>query len=192
MGAAPRSSTIRALHPRLAEIATYLEETRAAVVRAVEHLSPEDAARRPGPEAWSVDEILTHLSLVEPGVAKRIAKSVGKAKGEGLERETSVASVLGSLDGAAFEILREKQVAPEFVEPKAILSLPEALAALARSRESLRHAMGEADGWALETVVAPHPRLGTIDMYQWLVFLGAHERRHLAQIERTIAAITAP
>jgi hypothetical protein len=29
-------------------------------------------------------------------------------------------------------------------------------------------------------------------MYQWLVFLGAHERRHLAQIERTIAAITAP
>ena len=179
------------MHPRLAEIATYLEETRAAVVRAVEHLSPEDAARRPGPEAWSVDEILTHLSLVEPGVAKRIAKSVGKAKGEGLERETSVASVLGSLDGAAFEILREKQVAPEFVEPKAILSLPEALAALARSRESLRHAMGEADGWALETVVAPHPRLGTIDMYQWLVFLGAHERRHLAQIERAIAAVTA-
>lgn len=178
------------MHPRLAEIAATLDETRAAVVRAVAPLSPEDAARRPGPEAWSVDEILTHLSLVEPGVAKRIAKSVGKAKGEGLERETSVASVLGSLDGAAMETLREKQVAPEFVEPKTVLSLPEALAALARSRESLRHAMGEADGWALETVVAPHPRLGTIDMYQWLVFLGHHERRHLAQIERTIAAVT--
>ena len=178
------------MHPRLAEIAATLEETRAAVVRAVEHLSPEDAARRPGPEAWSVDEILTHLSLVEPGVAKRIAKSVRLAREAGLARETSDASVLGSLDGAAFEILRVKQVAPEFVEPKAILSLPEALAALARSRESLRHAMGEADGWALETVVAPHPRLGTIDMYQWLVFLGHHERRHLAQIERTIAAVT--
>jgi hypothetical protein len=173
----------------MAEIAASLDETRAAVVRVVEHLSPEDAARRPGLEAWSVDEILTHLSLVEPGVAKRIAKSVGKAKGEGLERETSVASVLGSLDGPPLDKLNEKQVAPEFVEPKAVLSKSEALAALALSRESLRHAMGEADGWALETVVAPHPRLGTINMYQWLVFLGAHERRHLAQIERTIAAV---
>jgi hypothetical protein len=178
------------MHPRLAEIAAYLDETRAAVVRAVEYLSPEDTTRRPGPEAWSVDEVLTHLSLVEPGVAKRIAKSVGRAKGEGLEREASVASVLGSLNGPALERLNEKQVAPEFVEPKAVLSLSEALAALARSRESLRHAMGEADGWALEKVVAPHPRLGTLDMYQWLVFLGHHERRHLAQIERTIVAVT--
>ena len=177
------------MHPRLTDIAAYLDETRAAVIRAVTPLSAEDAARRPGPEAWSVDEILTHLSLVEPGVAKRIAKSVGKAKGEGLEREMSVASVLGSLDGPALDTLNEKQVAPEFVEPKAVLSKSEALAALALSRESLRHAMGEADGWALETVVAPHPRLGTINMYQWLVFLGAHERRHLAQIERTIAAV---
>ena len=178
------------MHPRMAEIAAYLDETRAAIVRAVAPLSPEEAARRPAPEAWSVDEILTHLSLVEPGVAKRIAKSVGKAKGEGLERETSVASVLGSLDGPALERLNEKQVAPEFVEPKAVLSLSEALAALALSRESLRHAMAEADGWALEKVVAPHPRLGTLNMYQWLVFLGRHERRHLAQIERTIAAVT--
>jgi DinB superfamily len=178
------------MHPRLTEIALFLDETRAAVVRAVAPLSPEEAARRPSPGAWSVDEILTHLSLVEPGVAKRIAKSVGKAKGEGLARETSVASVLGSLDGPALDRLNEKQVAPEFVDPKAVLPHTEALAALALSRESLRHAMGEADGWALETVVAPHPRLGTLNMYQWLVFLGRHERRHLAQIERTIAAVT--
>ena len=177
------------MHPRLAEIAATLDETRAAVLRAVEGLSPDDAARRPEANAWSVDEILTHLSLVEPGVAKRIAKSVGKAKTEGLERETSVESVLRSLDGPALETLRAKQVAPEFVEPKTVLTLPEALAALALSRESLRHAMAEADGWALEKVVAPHLRLGTLNMYQWLVFLGRHERRHLAQIERTIAAV---
>jgi DinB family protein len=178
------------MHPRMVEIAAFLDETRAAIVRAVAPLSPQDAARRPSPEAWSVDEILTHLSLVEPGVAKRIAKSVGRAKGEGLERETSVAPILGCLDGPALDKINEKQAAPEFVEPKAALSKAEALAALALSRESLRHAMGEADGWALEKVVAPHVRLGTIDMYQWLVFVGRHEQHHLAQIERTIAAVT--
>ena len=173
----------------MAEIGEFLDETRAAIVRVVAPLSPEESARRPSPGAWSVDEILTHLSLVEPGVAKRIVKSVGKAKGEGLERETSVSSVLGSLDGPALDRLNEAQVAPEFVEPKTVLPLFESLHALALSRESLRHAMGEADGWALGKVVAPHPRLGTLDMYQWLVFLGRHERRHLAQIERTIAAV---
>ena len=71
-----------------------------------------------------------------------------------------------------------------------MLSKSDTLAALALSRESLRHAMAEADGWALEKVVAPHLRLGTLNMYQWLVFLGRHERRHLAQIERTIATVT--
>jgi len=177
------------MHPRLAKIAATLDETRAAILRAAERLSPEDAARRPEANAWSVDEILTHLSLVEPGVAKRIAKSVGKAKAEGLERETSVASVLRSLDGDALETLNTKQVAPEFVEPKTVLALPEALAALVQSREGLKRAMEQADGWALEKVVAAHPRLGTIDMYQWLLFLGHHERRHLAQLERTIAAV---
>jgi hypothetical protein len=178
------------MHPRLEEIATFLEETRAAVVHAVAHLSPEDAARRPEAGVWSVNEILTHLSLVEPGVAKRIAKSVGQAKGEGLVHETSEESVMHSLDGPSFSLVRAKQVAPEFVDPKAVLALPDALAMLARSRDGLRRAMVDADGWALERVVAPHPRLGTLDMYQWLLFLGHHERRHLAQIERTIAAVT--
>ena len=180
------------MHPRLAEIAASLEETRAAVVRAIENLSPEDAARRPEPDAWSVNEILTHLSLVEPGVAKRIAKSVGQAKGEGLPREVSVESVMRSLDGPAFSLLREKQVAPEFVDPKTVLPLPDALAMLMRSRDGLRRAMADADGWSLEQVVAPHPRLGMLNMYQWLLFLGHHERRHLAQLERTIAAVTRP
>jgi len=179
------------MHPRLAEIAAFLEETRAAVVRAVEPVSEEDAAKRPAADVWSVDEILTHLSLVEPGVAKRIAKSVGQAKGEGLARETSVESVMHSLDGAGFDLVRQKQVAPEFVDPKTVLPLSEALATLTRSRDGLRRAMADADGWALQQVVAPHPRLGALDMYQWLLFLGHHERRHLAQLERTIAAVTA-
>jgi hypothetical protein len=178
------------MQPRMAEIVAFLDETRAAIVRAAGGLSSEDAARRPREGAWSVNEILTHLALVEPGVARRIAKSVGRAKGEGLERETSAASVMGSLDGSLAEVFSQKMVAPEFVDPKEVLPLPEALATLESSREGLRHAIAEADGWALEKVVAPHPRFGPIDMYQWLIFLGKHEERHLAQLERTIAAVT--
>jgi uncharacterized damage-inducible protein DinB len=178
------------VHARLAGIAAFLEDTRTRVVTAAQALTPENSARRPAPGAWSADEILTHLSLVEPGVAKRIVKSVGRAREAGLGREASVASVLHLLDERRIETTEVKQVAPEFVEPRAVLPQAEALEALARSRAELNAALAAVDGWALAEVVAPHPRLGPLNMYEWLIFLGQHERRHLAQLERTAAAVT--
>jgi uncharacterized damage-inducible protein DinB len=177
------------MHPRLAAVATFLEDTRSRVVATALTLAPEDSARRPSPGAWSADEILTHLGLVEPGVAKRIAKSVRLAKEAGLARETSEEPVLHVLDRLQIETGDAKRVAPEFVDPKQVLPRDEALEALSRSRSSLNAAIAEADGWALADVVAPHPILGPLNMYEWLIFLGQHERRHLAQLVRTAAAV---
>jgi len=177
------------MHARLAGLAAFLADTRSHVVAAALALSPEDSARRPSEDAWSADEILTHLGLVEPGVAKRIAKSVRLAKEGGLARETSEEPVLHLLDGRRIETGEAKLVAPEFVDPKQVLPRDRALEALARSREALLAAVAEADGWALAEVVAPHPVFGPLNMYEWLIFLGQHERRHLAQLERTAAAV---
>jgi hypothetical protein len=44
--------------------------------------------------------------------------------------------------------------------------------------------MEEADGIDLGLLQFPHPVLGRIDMYQWILYLGKHERRHIAQIAR--------
>ena len=46
----------------------------------------------------------------------------------------------------------------------------------------LRGAVDRADGLAIGEVTAPHPFLGSLNLYQWLIFLGAHEARHAAQI----------
>jgi hypothetical protein len=46
----------------------------------------------------------------------------------------------------------------------------------------LQNALREGDGWALETLSAPHPRLGSLNLYQWVVFVAGHEARHTAQI----------
>jgi hypothetical protein len=177
------------MHRRLAEIATFLEESRSRVVAAALSLSPEDSARRPAPDAWSCDEILTHLGLVEPGIARLIAKSVRLAKEAGLARETSEEPVLRLLDGRRIELAEQKMVAPEFVDPRMVLPREEALAALARSRETLMAVLAEVDGWALAEVVAPHPFLGPFNMYEWPLFVSLHELRHLAQLERTAAAV---
>ena len=178
------------MHPRIGGIAAFLEGTRARVVAAALTLSPEDSARRPWPDAWSADEILTHLGLVEPGIAKLVGKSVRLAREAGLSRETSEETVLHLLDGRRIERAETRWVAPEFVEPRAALPRDEALAALARSRDLLTAVLAGVDGWALAEVVAPHPILGPFNMYEWLLFVGKHELRHLAQLERTAAALT--
>ena len=43
------------------------------------------------------------------------------------------------------------------------------------------------EGLALSAANHPHPFLGTLDMYEWVYFIGSHELRHAAQL-REIAA----
>jgi uncharacterized damage-inducible protein DinB len=177
------------MHPRLAGIAAFLGDSRARIVTAARAIAPEDSARRPPDGGWSVDEILTHLALVEPGIARLVAKSVGRARAAGLARETSEEPVLGVLDGRPIERVETRWTAPDFVAPREALPRDTALAALGRSREALTAAIAEVDGWALAEVAAPHPILGALNMYAWLVFVGKHELRHLSQLERTAAAV---
>ena len=40
-------------------------------------------------------------------------------------------------------------------------------------------------------VQAPHPVFGALDMYQWLLFVGAHEGRHADQIREIGEALRA-
>ncbi|MGA7992782.1 MAG: DinB family protein [Thermoanaerobaculia bacterium] len=177
------------MHPRLAGIASFLEDSRSRVVSAARAVAPENSARRPPGGGWSVDEILTHLALVEPGVAKLVEKSVRRARESGLPRETSEEPVLHLLDGRPIERVETPWTAPDFVVPREALERDTALAALVRSRETLTAAIAELDGWALAEVAAPHPILGALNMYEWLVFLGKHELRHLSQLERTAARV---
>jgi hypothetical protein len=47
------------------------------------------------------------------------------------------------------------------------------------------------DGLALGGVLATHPRLGSLNVYQWVLFVGGHETRHAAQIREIGEALRA-
>jgi hypothetical protein len=53
---------------------------------------------------------------------------------------------------------------------------------LQQSREKLRAALIGGEGLALSEVKHEHRALGVIDLYQWAIFVGAHEARHTAQV----------
>jgi hypothetical protein len=161
------------------EIYEHIDRTRARLLSAVEGLSEEQQGYTPAPDRWSVAELVEHLSIVEGNVAGLLGKLVGKAEESGAAAE--------EFDPVSIEEFVErtravKLEAPERIRPTG-LPLADSLARLRDSRaalHALRPRIERADGRALRF---PHPAWGPLDLYQWLLFVGAHEDRHLAQIE---------
>jgi hypothetical protein len=82
-------------------------------------------------------------------------------------------------------------IARESALPSGGLDAGAAWAALAETRRILREVLLAADGLALSDLVLPHPRLGPLNVYQWVVFVGAHEGRHAAQVREVTEALVA-
>ena len=148
-------------------------------------MSEEQQAFNPAPDRWSVAELVEHLSIVEGNVAGLLDKLLGKAEESG-----AGVSAADDFDPVSIEEFVErtravKLEAPERIRPKG-LPLADSLARLRDSRialHALRPRIERADGRALRF---PHPAWGPLDLYHWLLFIGAHEDRHLAQIEALI------
>lgn len=171
------------MHPRLAELVEYVEAQRAALLDAVA-LVPEPLRQHPARAGvWSVAEILEHLHLVEHGIGRLLAYGLRRIKAEGVGAEQETGSMLASLD--AFHLTRRQDPidAPAPVRPTGEYSAGQALAALEGTRQALLSAINAVDGMAIGEISYPHPLLGSLNLYQWVLFVGEHEARHAAQIE---------
>jgi hypothetical protein len=74
------------------------------------------------------------------------------------------------------------------VVPAAGVTAAAALADLRASHAEVHALLRSADGWALASVLTRHALFGPMQMYQSLLFIGYHDRRHLPQIVRAAAA----
>ncbi|MDQ6717206.1 MAG: DinB family protein [Gemmatimonadota bacterium] len=177
------------MHTRLAEIVGFLGRTRVDLDNSFAGATRDQLAKKPSPSKWSVAEILDHLGIVEAGIAGLIAKLVGRGKAEGIPREASETSLLGTFDAFSFPNTRHAFDAPARVAPRAGPDPDEVRDNLRRSREELRAALQSADGMDLSKLSYNHVILGPLDLYQWAMFVGQHEARHTAQIKRTLKEI---
>ncbi|HET6761614.1 MAG TPA: DinB family protein [Gemmatimonadaceae bacterium] len=177
------------MHARLAETMDYVEDRRKELLQSFAGVPGDRLCRRASADGWSVAEILDHLSMVEAGIARLIAKRAGRAREAGLRDEISTESVLASFDQQRATLDNSIMQAPATVRPRANVDIKEALDGLESSREALRAAAVAADGLSLGEIKHTHPLLGELDLYQWLIFVGQHERRHRKQIERTLNSI---
>lgn len=170
------------MHPRLAELVDYAEAQRAALHTAVALIPISRRETRTAPGTWTVAEILEHLHRVEHGIARLAARGVERAREAAVGPEREVESMMGSLDAFRLSDRGQRLLAPEMVMPRGEYTAERALAALAESRRALLSALEAGSGLALTEITYSHPLFGSLNLYQWVLFVGQHEARHAAQI----------
>ena len=170
------------MHPRINEILEYLDSTRLDLGNAVDGVAATRREERPGPERWSVAEVLEHLAIIEGRIGKLVATRIAAAKSAGLGPESDTSPILDSIDRAKVVDRSRAKTAPDMLKPQSGAEATAVWSRLEQSRAALREAVISGDGLALSEIKQEHPVLGLIDLYQWLVFVGSHEARHTAQI----------
>jgi uncharacterized damage-inducible protein DinB len=179
------------MHPRLIELVNYATTQRARLLSAVSLVPEPLRQRRAQPDCWSTAEVLEHLHRVERSIARLLAHGLERASVEGIGPDSESDSVMAWLD--AFQLVRRtaRISAPEWVRPRGEYSAAQALAALAESRQALLMGIRALDGLALGKLTQSHPLLGSLNLYQWILFVGQHEARHAAQIEEIAGRLAA-
>ena len=178
------------MHQRLVELSEYLAQQRRAVLSAASTVPSELWTERPAPDRWSVSHILEHLHRVERSATAVVAKRVAKARDEGHPAETEITSVLGTLERFGVSDRRGRPlVAPAIVDPEEAPDRATVESRLAESRAALLAAIESGDGLALGEIRHTHLRFGELNLYEWILFIAEHERRHVEQIAETAASL---
>ncbi len=175
----------------LGEIFTSIDETRARFIERMGALGAGQETTRADAEAWSVAEIVEHLSLVEKQIVKLTTLMLMKAEAGGAQ-----ASADGRIEPLSFDKIiersqREKYQAPETARPGGSVSIADSLSVMRSSREALHALRPRLETTNLASVSYPHPAFGPLNPYEWLVMIGFHEERHLRQIEAALASAKA-
>lgn len=176
------------MHAKLDEIVNLINGYRALLLRHVTPLSQWQFDWRAVDSDWSIGEVLDHLCLVETGSSKILHKHAREIKDKNFTAPPLDGSALNSLDRFQIETVNTKIKAPTMVAPRSGIGKTELMNNLETCRVKLLDSIQALDHYDLHQLDFPHPFLGRLDLYQWILFIGKHERRHTTQVENILAS----
>ena len=176
------------LEPALGVLRARLGADLEAVMAVVGTLNQTQADWRPAPERWSVGEVLHHLVLSNRSFALVVAKLVERGRREGLTARPDGRRSWPRLRGIADVGASGPVKNPERVMPTHGLPVEQLRSELAESHRAVAVQIPDLVGLDLATLRFPHPLGFELNLYQWTDIMGAHERRHLHQIETLVTA----
>lgn len=181
-----------------AQISQAVNDCRRRAEQLVNGLSMDQLTRRPDPAKWSIAECIAHLNVTAKVVQKIVKKSVDEAnarsKGDKSYQGPFSLGVRGRmLVWVAEPPPKFRMPAPKMVAPPLAIDNPaELLPAFMRAQDGWESLMNEAEGLDLCSIT-----IGNLlspfrcQMSGGMVWMMAHQRRHLWQAENVKSALLA-
>jgi len=158
----------------------HLDKSRERLLSAVAGLGEEQRAFRPAQDRWSVADCVEHVTVVEQFIVGNIQRKLQTSPQP--ERRSEVAgkdqTILTRVPAREIRVKGPDPVMPNGRWPDFEVLLSEFEQTRARTRDFARETQA-----SLVDHFFPHPFLGELDCYQWLLFLGTHCERHVRQLE---------
>ena len=161
-----------------------LTESLDATVAAVGSLSDEQWTFRPGEKCWTIGENVEHLTSVERDIFGLVKKALSRPPSATWHESTA----------GKEELLRsmlldrtQKREAPEAVQPTGRIDRAETLRVYQECRNELLDFVAmTAEPLKAHTEDHRRPAVGTLNAYQWILFIALHNLRHLDQITEVV------
>ncbi len=158
------------------------EGSRQAFMDATKGLSAAQWNFKAAPERWSVSECAEHIALSEGFLFGLVTEQIAKSPAAPEKRE----SVKGK-EEMVMKMIQDrthKATAPEPLDPrKRPMAAEESVKQFLETRaKTINYIKTTKDDLRDHFQDHPVPAIGTLDGYQWLLFISGHSRRHTAQI----------
>ena len=163
----------------------HLQTTHDAFVRSIAGLSEKQWRFKPAPDRWSIAEVAEHITISESALLGMVQKQVMASPAAPEKR----AEVQGKDEVILTKVpdRSHKAQAPEFLKPTNRWANREVLTKTFEEERTATEDYVKTTNDDLRDHFGPHPVLGPLDGYQWILLISAHSERHTKQIEEVKA-----
>lgn len=163
----------------------YLKDTQKNFLDSFKGLSEAQLKFKPGPDRWSVMEVAEHVTKAEDMFNQMITEQVMKSPADPEKAKQVEGKEAGILEKVPDRSVKAQ--APEMLKPTGQWATRDELMKHFKETRAKNIAYIKDHYPEMRQHFLDQPPAGLLDAYQWLLFQGAHSKRHTAQIEEVKA-----
>lgn len=170
-------------------LVAYLEKTAKDFLRGIEGLTPQQWSYKPANGGWSIAECAEHITLSEDalfGLINNMLKAPPQPNETPRTREMDEKIIAGITDRS------KKAQAPEMLKPSGKFPTPASAVTQFNERRNRSLEFARATQEDLRGRVQKNQIFGTVDAYQFVLYMAAHSSRHTAQLNEVKADANYP
>jgi hypothetical protein len=172
------------------QVLKWLGESHNEFFEAIDGVSDAQWEWKPAPERWSLGETAEHIVLAEALLFGFVRKAMAALPDPTWEEQTKGKTEL------LIQVMPSRQakgLAPEPIMPHERLTRAQVKERFEKQRMDIVDFARESQiAWKEHTIVHPFPAFGTLNAYQWLIYVPLHTIRHNQQIAEVKASLGYP